>query len=315
MRAHLTRDEDAQPFAKFLLQIGNGSYPTNEDNMLEIPVTLPTPTDNTEDLISHVFPDLQKNYTDKEWMCSRAILATTNKSVDEINETILHTLPGELHTYRSADTVPLDQNPTMYPVEFLNTLTPSGIPPHQLTLKTNTPIMLLRNLNPSQRQCNGSRYIITSMTANLIHALPISDAEGSTPILIPRIPMMPADNLFPFKFYRRQFPVRPSFAMTINKSQGQTLQQAGLLLHKPVFTHGQLYVAMSRVGSSTALKLMTTEHTNNSYFTKILSTQKFYSRVQLHFCFSHQCCLNNSHPTTLPISTHPPTTTHTPVLY
>ena len=37
--------------------------------------------------------------------------------------------------------------------------------------------------------------------------------------------------------------------MTINKAQGQTIPIMGLYLPKPVFTHGQLYVALSRVQS------------------------------------------------------------------
>ncbi|MCO5585582.1 hypothetical protein L7F22_039517 [Adiantum nelumboides] len=55
---------------------------------------------------------------------------------------------------------------------------------------------------------------------------------------------------------RQQFPVRLAFGMTINKAQNQTLGFLGLYLASPVFSHGQLYVAMSRVRSSTAIKIV-----------------------------------------------------------
>ena len=53
----------------------------------------------------------------------------------------------------------------------------------------------------------------------------------------------------PFQLVRRQFPIRLAFAMTINKAQGQTIPYMGLDLRNPVFAHGQLYVALSRVQS------------------------------------------------------------------
>jgi ATP-dependent exoDNAse (exonuclease V) alpha subunit len=53
----------------------------------------------------------------------------------------------------------------------------------------------------------------------------------------------------PFTLRRRQFPLQPAFAMTINKAQGQTLQTVGVYLPKPVFCHGQVYVAFSRCDS------------------------------------------------------------------
>ncbi|XP_038075107.1 uncharacterized protein LOC119742920 [Patiria miniata] len=267
MRVHLTQCADSNDFSKFLLQIGNGSFPTVHDNTIAIPSHIASSTQKVQDLIDHVFPDISDNYTNNNWISSRTILATTNKDVDDLNEIISKSIPEDSHTFNSADTVPLDQNPTLYPTEFLNTLTPTGLPPHKLQLQKHTPIMLLRNLNPSQGHCNGSRYVITHLTPNIIHAVATCGTHAGKTILIPRIPMMPADNLFPFKFYRRQFPIRPSFAITINKSQGQTLSQAGVLLHKPVFTHGQLYVALSRVGSSNAIQVMTKEHEHGSVLT------------------------------------------------
>jgi len=74
---------------------------------------------------------------------------------------------------------------------------------------------------------------------------------------LPRIPFIPLQNdhtSIPFK--RTQFPIRPCFAMTINKAQGQTLDFVGLYLPEPVFCHGQLYVALSRARTSKSLKVL-----------------------------------------------------------
>jgi ATP-dependent exoDNAse (exonuclease V) alpha subunit len=53
-----------------------------------------------------------------------------------------------------------------------------------------------------------------------------------------------------------QFPVLLAFAVTINKSQGQTFDRVGILLEEPVFSHGQLYVAFSRATSREGVKVV-----------------------------------------------------------
>ncbi|GBN32030.1 hypothetical protein AVEN_192132-1 [Araneus ventricosus] len=106
------------------------------------------------------------------------------------------------------------QDQLTFPEEFLNSLTPTGLPPYELKLKIGCIIMLLRNLAPSKGLCNGTRLIITKLQQNIIQAKSI---DGTETFLIPRIPLIPSQTNMPFKFKRLQFPIRLVFSMTINK--------------------------------------------------------------------------------------------------
>jgi ATP-dependent DNA helicase PIF1 len=85
--------------------------------------------------------------------------------------------------------------------------------------------------------------------------------HGNT-LYIPRFDMSPSQSPWPFKLNRRQFPIIVSYAMTINKSQGQSLDFVGIYLPKPVFSHGQIYVAVSRVKSKKGIKLLIHDENN-----------------------------------------------------
>lgn len=112
--------------------------------------------------------------------------------------------------------------------------------------------MLIRNLNRQRKLCNGTKLKILKLNNHNVVARKLSDNED---VIIPRISLICEDLSLPFKFKRNQLPIIPAFAMTINKSQGQTFEKVGLMLSQPVFSHGQFYVAVSRCRSPYNLKI------------------------------------------------------------
>ncbi|GJW64354.1 ATP-dependent DNA helicase PIF1-like protein [Tanacetum coccineum] len=152
---------------------------------------------------------------------------------------------------------------SIYTTEFLNGLKMSGIPNHSIKLKIGTPIMLMHNINQRAGLCNGTRLQVLRMGINIIEAKIISGGSVGTICAIPRMVISSSDTKMPFKLNRRQFPIQVCFAMTINKSQGQTLSHVGLFLRRPVFSYGQLYVAVSRVKSKKGLKVLCCDKDEN----------------------------------------------------
>ena len=149
----------------------------------------------------------------------------------------------------------------------LNTFSPSGLPAHELRLKPNMPIMLLRNLSPSDGLCNGTRLLVKRViNGRMLEATIVTGSKAGNIVLIPRIKLSPDGDIFGFEWSRLQFPVRVAFAMTINKAQGQTLQAVGLLLPRPVFAHGQFYVACSRVGAFEKITTIAQDAENQGHY-------------------------------------------------
>ncbi|XP_074336940.1 uncharacterized protein LOC141674114 [Apium graveolens] len=132
-------------------------------------------------------------------------------------------------------------------VEYLNSLNMSCIPKHELNIKVGVVVMLMRNLNQIMGLCNDTRMIVTSCKKNSIECEIFCGSHVGSKHLIPRIKMIPIDTSWPFEFKRIQFPLQICYAMTINKSQGQSLDTVGLYLPRAVLSHGHVYVSISRV--------------------------------------------------------------------
>ena len=116
--------------------------------------------------------------------------------------------------------------------------------------------MLLRNLSPKEGLCNGTRLVVTNLGRRCIEGRILGGQFHGQIRLIPRIKLNSNEGQLPWVVTRTQFPVRLCLAMTVNKSQGQSFTSVGVDLRRSVFTHGQLYVALSRVTSIDGLSVL-----------------------------------------------------------
>jgi hypothetical protein len=248
MRVRLNgHDQKAEEYARWLLDVGNGVVQPGVlkrvdaagNLLLNVPPELRI--DDESELIDWTFVNLG------EGEVTGAILCTRNNIVDSVNVRVAAKFPGEEVIVHSADALMLEDSGRDIPTEYLNGTTPNGLPPHELRFKKGMPVMLLRNLDPHNKMCNGTRMVVVCVRGFVLECKVKEEGDIWRTVLIPRLNLEPKEDEFPFKWRRRQFPVRLSFAMTVNKSQGQTFHgRVGLLLPDPVFSHGQLYVACSR---------------------------------------------------------------------
>lgn len=272
-------DQEKKDFAQWLLEVGEGGHTDSASN-LEIPEQFLATGNTVDNLIASIYPGITNPIRpDNDFFTDRTILSARNDDVDDINHRILTQFPGHESIFNSADSVVTEAGTDSdidYPIEYLNSIKTSGLPLAHLKLKPGCPLMILRNLDAAGGICNGTRAILLRSTNRVLEVRLLGGEHAGQTAFIPRMNLSPTDEELPFAFRRRQFPVRIAFAMTINKSQGQSVKHVGLDLRTPIFTHGQLYVALSRVTSVHRIKIiLPTQNvgtTKNIVFKEVLLT-------------------------------------------
>ena len=133
-------------FSEYLLAVGEGLIANNLNSKYLDDITLPGNIAKNMDeaeLIRKVYPNIETNGYNSDFMCERDILSGTNADVDNINKLASESFPGEFKIYLSADSVLNKEQEKRYPTEFLNKITTTGLPEYRLSLKLHQPIILL----------------------------------------------------------------------------------------------------------------------------------------------------------------------------
>jgi len=198
-----------------------------------------------DQLCDHLYPEslLNKAVTIHGALVGKAILAFRNETVNDFYHILLDWMPGEEHKFEAINHVNIAEDVAaaeLFALEYLQSISLASIPPSCLRLKIGAPLILIQNLSPREGLCNGIRKRVLGIRRSCLKVAIMGGRFDSMIRLLPRIKFTTTDEDLPFILERTQFPVRLCFAMTVNKSQGQSLEQVGVDLHTPAFTHGQL---------------------------------------------------------------------------
>ncbi|EJD34519.1 helicase [Auricularia subglabra TFB-10046 SS5] len=242
------RNAEDSEYSAWVDTIGDGAGP-------QVPLNLLRHVHTENEMIDFVYP--QEIINDPKACLKRSILCPTNRQIDQYNAQILDRVHGIARTYLSADKIKEEDEAGMpergtASLDYAARAPLPGLPGHSVTIKTNAVFRLLRNFSISRGLVKNVRVVIVDVGVRLITVRVLRDtvagvAIDGEDILIPRITF---ETFLPETrrtLQRRQFPLAPAYTTTFNSCQGLTLDVVAMDLCRPVFSHGQLYTAVSRV--------------------------------------------------------------------
>ena len=196
-------------------------------------------TDQDIDMLNMQFSSSMPNASN-----TTVILTTTNSIAGEVNKKRLARLPGKAHSYEA---------------DLEGQIEESAFPTNAcLELKKGAQVILLKN-DPNKQWVNGTIATIASLS----HSAIMVDIDGEI-CEVPRVKWQKIEYSYNEEEDKieenivgafAQYPLKLAWAITIHKSQGQTFDKIIVDLGYGAFTHGQVYVALSRCTSLEGITL------------------------------------------------------------
>lgn len=188
-------------------------------------------------------------HSDIEFFRSHCILLLQNNICTEWNNGIVNNLQKDLNILDLVDYI-LDETVVLHQLDFLFLkffwiLKTAFLVLAQLCLKLGVPVILLQNLTPSEKMCNGTRLWLTYISRFILKDQILHGKRHGKKQPIPRIFINITKRGLPRIITQKQFSICLYFAITVNKLQRQFLDMVRVDLESLAFTHGQLYVTFS----------------------------------------------------------------------
>jgi hypothetical protein len=221
-------------YTTFLEEVGNGRI-----EFVEVPAECRVTS--YADLIDAVYGDT--------WESSHQILALTLETCAAVNDMCFEKLPGVLTCVPASDKYIDCKDPDDFPHDYVESLDMRGAPPWMLKMKVGAKYMCIRNLDLKRGIVNGTMLRLLSIGRHTAQfEILTGKASGCIDIFTKAaFTITPEASGLPFTIIRKQYPIIPAYCLSVHKAQGQTLNRVGLIFESDPFTHGQLYVALSRV--------------------------------------------------------------------
>jgi hypothetical protein len=224
-------------YTQWLDHIGHGVI-----EHVEVPISQRVAT--YADLIEVVYGDCVDCPQNKQ------ILALTLETCATINQLCFAKMPGLLIESPAADSYIDCFDPDAYPRDYVESVQMKGAPPFMLPLKIGAKYMCIKNIDTKRGVINGTMLRLISTGRRFAQFRILSGrSAGSIELLTKMMFTITTEaSGLPFTILRRQYPIIPAYCLSVHKAQGQSLEKMGIVFESDPFTHGQLYVAFSRVG-------------------------------------------------------------------